>query len=150
MGSDEQHLDVVHKYLEIVSLMQEIDMELDTLDERQSDVNTRLSDVLHFIEDYDGNITGKQAQKLFKLIQDLRKIRRVYKQEWEVRQVINAKRTDLGYTNRYSSFIGDLCKKEKELDTKYNPRIWSYKEILGMITEAGGRGRKPKNVEEKV
>lgn len=148
MTENESHEEIVSRYLAVVKELNDIDTYLDGVADRQSDIDTRISDVEHFIEEldyYDVQLTAKQCQKLVELIKDLRQIRRGLKKEQYLNDVLDQNKAKIGYSNQRQMMIADLCRKEKALNTVYKPRLLSYNEIWNIITDVNGRGRKPKN-----
>lgn len=148
MAENESHEEIVSRYLAVVKELDSIDTYLNGVADRQSDIDTRISDVEHFIEEldyYDVQLTAKQCQKLIELIKDLRQIRRGLKKEQYLNDVLDQNKAKIGYSNQRQMLITDLCRKEKSLNTVYKPRLLSYNEIWNIITDANARGRKPKN-----
>lgn len=149
MNENVEHENIVTRYLDIVKELDDIDEWLSGVNDRKSDIDTRLSDIDHFVEEldrYNIQLTPKQCQKLIELIKDFRQIRRGFKKEQYLNDVLEANKAKIGYGSQRQMLIAELCRKEKSLDTAYKPRILTYEEILDMITDTRGRGRRPKNV----
>lgn len=125
--------EIVSSILEVSSKLDELDKYFEELPSRQSKVDEELSDLLHFIEDINNKINGKQAIKLIKLIQAKRLERRKLLNDFEVKKVFNENRNKIAYTNQRQFFLNAIYKKNKELNNTYKPRWLDYDTIISSI-----------------
>lgn len=143
-----EHTEIIERYLNIIDELNNIDLYWEEARTRKEDMEKRLSDILHFIEEldyYNVSLTANQCKNLIDLIKDFRQIRRVYKKEEILYDTMDSNKQKMSYRNQRPMLVSELCKKEKSLQTTYKPRVLQYDEIWNMITNTTGRGRKPKN-----
>lgn len=146
--------EILSEYIKILSSLDDVENKLSSAEDKQSEVDLRILDVLHFIEELplytDSKLTPSQCQELVYMLQEFRQIRRSYKREQCLNDTLESHRAKIAYNSQRQMLIAELKKKEKDLQTLYKPRKMSYEEIWDMITQ-GTRGRKAKNpfVKEK-
>ncbi len=140
--------EILSEYIKILSSLDDTENKLSKASDRQSEVDLRILDILHFIEELplytDDKLTPNQCQELVNMLQEFRQVRRSYKREQCLNDTLEAHRAKIAYGSQRQMLITELKKKEKELQTLYKPRKMSYEEIWDLITP-NTRGRKPKN-----
>lgn len=139
---------ILSEYIKILSSLDDAENKLSSASDRQTEIDLRILDVLHFIEELpiytDEKLTPNQCQELVYMLQDFRQIRRSYKREQCLNDTLESNRAKIAYSSQRQMLIAELKKKEKDLQTLYKPRKMPYEEIWDLITK-GTRGRKPKN-----
>lgn len=140
--------EILQEYIKILALLDDAEDKLATARDRQSEVDLRLLDIIHFIEELpiycENELTPNQCKELIYMIQDFRMARRGYKREQCLYDTLETHRAKVAYGTQRQMLIAELRKKEKELQTLYKPRKMSYEEIWESITK-NTRGKKPKN-----
>lgn len=147
---EDEHLEIVSEYLTFLDGLNIIEQKWGTAQQRKEELETRLLDISHCIEEHLDlkTLSGEECKNLLQLIQDYLKIRRNYKKEEILYDTMENNKAKLGYTNQRTMLIAEICKKEKSVQTHYNPRILQYDDIEDMIRVKRKRGRKPKDATE--
>lgn len=119
---------------ELISLIKNICLQLDTLDEylesiseQKRKVDYELSDLLHFIENND--IKAKDSNKLIKLIKEKRLIRRDLNKQDSIKDTYNNNISRLALKNNRQFLLSEVLKKEKSLETEYRYRELDENEL---------------------
>lgn len=146
--------ELLQGYIKILSSLDDAEDKLFTASDRQSEIDLRLSDIAHFIEELplycSDELTPSQCKELVCMIQEFRQIRRSYKKEQSLHDTLEAHRAKIAYGSQRQMLIAELKKKEKELDTLYKPRKMSYEEIWDTISkQTSKKNKNPFRKEEK-
>ena len=113
--------------------------------QRLEEVQSKIRDIEHYLENH--IISRSGSIKLISLLQELRIERRQIKQMWELWNTYGLNRDKLK-TKEWRSFLtSELHKKDKQLQTEYNYRVFT-EEYLDELNEDKPlpRGKKPKNI----
>lgn len=113
--------------------------------QKLEETQNKIGDIEHYLEDHE--ITRNGAINLISLLQKLRIERRQIKQMWEIWNVYGLNREKLKQKDHREFLIHDLRKKDKELQTKYNYRVFD-EQYLDSLNEDKPlpRGRKGKSI----
>lgn len=143
-----ESVETLSNYIDLLLSLNDVEDRLSTARDRQSEVELRISDILHFLEELplytDNELTPNQCQLLVHMLQEFRQVRRSYKKEQYLNDTLESHRAKIAYGTQRQMLITELKKREKELDTLYKPRKLTYEEIWDMITPHI-RGKKLKN-----
>lgn len=115
---------------------------ISTLDE----VQDKLLDVEHYIEDNKENITATGAKNLVNLLADLRRERRQIKQMWEIWNTYGKEREKIKQKDYREFLINDLKKTDAQLNTRYNYRYINEEMFEALNKETKRRPGRPKKV----
>ena len=138
------------KIKDAVKILDEIDELLKSQPDELSKIDSELSDYYHLIEANDLN--EEQSHKVVHRIHELRQARRDLNNENELEKVYSTHKNKLIGTDTRQFLIAEINKKTKSLDTKYNNRILSDKEVDEILTtsEKKKRGRPKKESGERL
>lgn len=113
---------------DITNAEADIDEYVKTIDE----LNQRISDIEHYIENPNNIITRSGAIRFVQELRDLRQRRRQVKQMWELWKVYGNNREKVKQKDYREMLIAELIKTDKNLQTEYNYRIYDVKELDDM------------------
>lgn len=98
----------------------------------QSDVDSKLSDIYHYIEN--NKLNAPQCCKAVKLIQQLRKERRDINNTWELLRVYKNHELKLNNNDNRQLLLSEIKRNEKRLSTSvYNNRVYSESDLIDLI-----------------
>ncbi len=124
---------------ELVEHIQKAINELSTIEElyskipkMQSEVDSKLSDVSHYIENE--KLNAVQCCKAIKLIKQLRQERRDINNTWELLRVYKNHELKLNNNDNRQLLLSEIKKNEKKLNTSvYNNRVYSESDLIDLI-----------------
>lgn len=122
--SDKIFLKKLH---DICNLLDEIDENIKTNGERQQRVDYMLSDLEHTIENEE--LSDEEIIGITRKIQELRKIRRDLKNEYEIIREYNDHKNKLSLENQRPFFRQMISNKVKQLDSEYKNRVYTKEDI---------------------
>lgn len=117
-------MEVLEKITQAIKLLQEIEKYKEELPALQQEVDYRLSDLLHKIEN--DSLNAPQSCKIVKEIKKQRLIRRDYQNDYEILRT---------YTNNVNKLMSELKKTNNRLNQPYKNRVYTdedMKELLGV------------------
>ena len=126
-------IDVVDKITSIVKELDELDDYKNSLSDKLSNVDCKLSDLLHYIEN--NNLNAPQSCKIVKEIKKQREIRRKIRQDTELFRTYNSNINRLLNENNRKMLLAEMNKTNKNLSKKYHNRVYTkeeLKELLGV------------------
>lgn len=126
-------IDVIDKITYIVKELDELDEYKNSLSEAQSNVDCKLSDLLHYIEN--NNLNAPQSCKIVKEIKKQREMRRQVKQDIELFRIYNLNVNKLTNEGNRKLLLAEINKANKKLQTTYHNRVYTeeeLKELLGV------------------
>ena len=124
---------------ELVSTIERAINELSKVDElyekvpkMQSDVDSKLSDIYHYIEN--NKFNAPQCCKLVKVIQQLRKERRDINTTWELLRIYKNNALKLNNSDNRNMLLAEIKKNEKKLkESVYNNRVYTEIELNELV-----------------
>ena len=127
-GKDDLLESLIKGMRDITNAEADIDEYVKTIDE----LNQRISDIEHYIENPNNIITRSGAIRFVQELRDLRQRRRQVKQMWELWKVYGNNREKVKQKDYREMLIAELIKTDKNLQTEYNYRIYDVKELDDM------------------
>lgn len=118
-----------------VKLLDNIEDYIDTLSAEQSECDSRLSDLYHFVEN--NNMSASQSCSLIKEMKRVLLERRKIKNDRELGNLLKNEIQRLNNKNTRQMLITDICKKAKQLDTKYKNRIYADNDFIDLKIQRG-------------
>ena len=118
---------IVEELKEITSKLDILDTYLDSLGDLQSNVDLKLSDLYHYIEN--NTLKTNEAYRIVKEIKEQRKLRRKYKQEYELLKTYKEDIARLNSIDNRKFFMNGIYKLQKSLNTKYKNRVYTDEEL---------------------
>ena len=106
----------------------DIDEYVKTIDE----LNQRISDIEHYIENPNNTISRAGAIKFVEELRILRQRRRQVKQMWEIWKVYGNNREKVKQKDYREILINELKKTDNNLQTEYKYRIYTEEELNEM------------------
>lgn len=122
---------IVEKIKEVVSKLDEIDNLINTQPQEMQNIDYKLSDLLHLIEN--NELGDKACINVVKKIHNLRKIRRSLKNEHEIENTYTTHKNKLIGKDTRSFLINEICKTDKQLNKNYKNRVYTKEEINKLI-----------------
>ncbi len=134
--------EIFNKIKEAVKILEEIDIMISNQSIEIQNVDYKLSDLLHLIEN--NELSDEASINVIKEIHKLRKYRRSLQNEHEIENTYNTHKNKLiGKENR-PFLLNEISKTIKQLGKKYNNRVYTEEEINELITPKKKRGRPKK------
>ena len=118
---------IVEELKEITSKLDILDTYLDSLGDLQSNVDMKLSDLYHYIEN--NTLKTNEAYRIVKEIKEQRKLRRKYKQEYELLKTYREDIQRLNSIDNRKFLMTGIYKTQKSLNTKYKNRVYTDEEL---------------------
>ena len=98
----------------------------------QSEIDSKLSDVMHYIEN--NKLNAVQCCRAVKLIQQLRKERRDINNTWELLRVYKNHELKLNNADNRQLLLAEIKKNEHKLSSSiYNNRVYTEIELIELI-----------------
>lgn len=119
---------MIDKIIKATELLNEVDNEIETLPEQQSNYDLSLSDLYHILED--NKLNAVQCCTFVKEMQRVVKERRMVKDKIEIGKIYKTKIMRLNNQNNRQLFIAEIKKMEKQLSNKYKNRVYSDDELI--------------------
>lgn len=132
-------MEIIDSIVSVIEKLNEIDNYIDSLTNKQSMLDEKTQDLLHYIENNKVSTFG--CYRLIKELKEIRIERRKVKEDLELGRKYNEIKNRLASLENRSFIISELRKKEKQLQTSYNNRQYSEEELKQLIEE----GRKTNN-----
>ena len=109
----------------------EIDEYIDSLADKQSILDEKTQDLLHYIEN--NKISTFGCYRIIKELKDIRITRRKVKEDLELGRKYYEIKNRLASLENRDFIISELKKKEKSLQTSYNNRQYSDEDLKELI-----------------
>ena len=133
---------VVEKLKEVVTILNEIDSMIESQSVELQNVDLRLSDLYHLIEN--NELSKEASAKVVSEIHDLRLMRRYLHNEHEIENTYNVHKSKLTGKDTRQFLMAEVHKTVKALDTEYKNRILTDEEVNEIINLTDRmRGRPP-------
>lgn len=120
-------LNIVEKIKESIQILDNLDLYFEKLADLQRTVDLKLSDLYHCIEN--NQLKTNECYRVVKEIKKQRKLRRMYKNQYELLCEYRNKIQMFNNTDNRKFLLANLFKKEKLLNARYKNRIYSEEEI---------------------
>lgn len=127
----EEAVDILEKIKLVVQNMDEIEGRMDELPNLQSEIDYKLQDLYHYIEN--SPIKTNEAYRLVKEIKRLRTIRRDYKIEYELINEFRNNYQKLTQTNNRKMLLACVGKKLKQITSEYKNKGYTDEEIQEVL-----------------
>lgn len=102
------------------------------LPNQQSEIDSKLTDILHLIEN--NKLNTKQCYRAVRLIHELRTERRNILNSYEIVKQYKTNEAKLQNEGNRQLLLADIKKNEKRLNnSKYTNRVYSKQELLDLI-----------------
>lgn len=132
--------------LDVCNILDGIDDRIKTQSTELQDVDYKISDYLHYIENND--IDDKECVKIVKELKELRQIRRSLKKEYEIEKTYKDNASKVMGNNTRGMLMAEINKTMKQLESEYKYRVVNEDEIKDKIKEEKKKAGRPKK--EKV
>lgn len=123
------------KLTDTISTLNEIEEYFDTLPQKQSDEDSKISDLLHFIESNTISTSGA-----YSIVRELKRIqieRRATKQMIELNRVLKDNIGKLNLPSNRQILISLLNQTFKKLLSEYKPRMYTQEELKIIAKKVG-------------
>lgn len=120
-------MDVLEKLTDSIKILNEVDEYKDSLVDRLSEQDKKLSDLLHYIEK--NKLSTAQCYRIVKEIKKQREIRRKIKNDMNILSTYDKHINKLLNTNNRSMLLAELYKVDKRLQAEYKNRLYTEEEI---------------------
>lgn len=135
-------IDIVEELKGITESLDKIDSYFNSMSELESNVDMKLSDLYHCIEN--NQLKTNECYRIVKEIKRQRQIRRSLKNDYELMSVYKNNHARLNNENNRKLFMTELYKRKKELNKKYKNRVYSEEELENILRGKNDR----KNIED--
>lgn len=133
---------VFEKIKSAVSILNEIDEMINTQSLQLQEVDYAIQDWLHYIEN--NEIDDKQAIKIIKELQKLRKTRRCLHNEYEIEKTFKDNASKVMGNNTRPMLLAEIGKTVKQINSTYKNRVLTDEQINELLSEKKKRGRPKK------
>ena len=126
-------MEVLEKITQAIKLLQEIEKYKEELPTLQQEVDYRLSDLLHKIEN--DSLNAPQSCKIVKEIKKQRLIRRDYQNDYEILRTYTNNVNKLMNAGNREMLLSELKKTNNRLNQPYKNRVYTdedMKKLLGV------------------
>ena len=137
---------MVEKIKKAIELLNEIDSIIENNPKELKNVEDELLDLYHLIEN--NELNDEASINVIKKINELRKIRREYKNVITIATTYNTHKSKLSGRETRGFLLGEINKTIKLLGVKYANRILTSEDIENILEPKKKRGRPPKIKEE--
>lgn len=124
-------MDIIKNLTKSIELLDEIDEEYERIPNIQSELDSRISDVYHFIEH--NRLNTSQRYRTVSLLQGLLEERRKVKTDGELLRTFKNIESKLSQKDNRKMLIVEIRKKEKLINSKYKYRVYTEEELRGFI-----------------
>ncbi len=124
-------MNVKETLIEVQKLLQVLEDKYLDLPKKQSEVDSKLSDIYHYIEN--NNLNTNQRYRAVGAIAKLRKERREILNEYELLKTYKLHEQKLCEESNRKMLIAELAKREKSLDLEYKNRVYTEEELQKII-----------------
>lgn len=120
-------MDCVEKIKEIVILLDEVDEEYEMFPAKQSELDSKISDIYHYIED--NTMKSKNSYRIIKELKEILLKRKELKKEQSVLTVFQNNKNKLNISNNRKILLTEVCKENKNWDKPYKYRTYDEDEF---------------------
>ena len=124
-------MNVLEKITQAIKLLQEVEEYKEQLPTLQQEVDYRLSDLLHKIEN--DSLNAPQSCKIVKEIKKQRLIRRYYQNDYEILRTYTNNVNKLMNAGNREMLLSELKKTNNRLNQPYKNRIYTNDEMNELL-----------------
>lgn len=135
---------IIEKVKNAIETLDEIDNMIQTQSSELQQVDYKLSDLYHLIEN--NELNEDASVNVIKAIHDLRKQRRSLNNEHELEVVYQTHKLKMTGTDTRQFLMTELHKVSKKLNQEYKNRVYTEEEISELVKSKKKRGRPKKEV----
>lgn len=121
-------MDYLEKIKTIISLLDELDKDYAEFPDKQSEIDSKISDIYHYIES--STLTSKNSYRVTKELKECLIQRRELKKKHSVLQVFENSKNKLLLDKNRQMLLADVFKEEKNYSKKYIYRIYDEEEFI--------------------
>ena len=126
-------MDIIKNLTKSIKLLDEIEDEYERMPNAQSEIDSRISDVYHFIEHH--HLNTSQRYRVVSLLQSLLEQRREIKTSWELLRTFKNIENKLSQKDNRKMLIAEIRKREKFLHSEYKYRVYTEEYLMEYIGE---------------
>lgn len=124
--------ELVNAIENVITKLSEVEETYNNIPKMQSDIDSKLSDVYHYIEN--NKLNAPQCCRAIKLIQELRKERRNINNTWELLRIYKNHELKLNNNDNRQLLLSEIKRNEKKLNNStYNNRVYTESELIELI-----------------
>ena len=142
---------LIQKIKEVVDLLDEIDSYIEELPNKQSEVDSLLSDYRHFLKE--NEFTKEQAYEIALKIKESELIRSQIKEDLEISRLYNELKSRLPSKENRKFLTNKIFQRTKEWGQPYKYRVLTQEEVDSLLNVTSkkkrGRPKKEDKVEKK-
>lgn len=124
-------IDVIQKVSTVIKLLDDVDNYEQEIPKLQSEVDSRLSDLYHYIEN--NKLKTNQCYRIVQEIHKLRRERRNINNDHELLRTLKANEQKIININNRKMLMTELRKTEKRLNNQYINRVYTEEEIKKIL-----------------
>lgn len=126
-------MEIITKIKEVVEILDELDEYFEELPTQQSEIDRKISDIYHYIEN--STMNSKNSYRVVKELKQILLLRRQFKQEQSILQTFQNEKERLKLATNRKMLLASVHKAEKDLDTNYKFRIYDEEEFIKQMEE---------------
>lgn len=124
-------MDIIQTINGAIKLLDDVDNYEQEIPKLQSEVDSRLSDLYHYIEN--NKLKTNQCYRIVQEIHKLRRERRNINNDHELLRTLKANEQKIINTNNRKMLMTELRKTEKRLNNQYINRVYTEEEIKKIL-----------------
>ena len=124
--------ELINNIQEAFALLDKVEKLNDIIHDQQSNVDSRLSDLYHYIEN--NNLNAAECCRIIKEIKKVREERRDINTAWEILRIFNANTGKLQNSGNRSILFAEIKREQKRLNNStYKNRVYKEEEIKDIL-----------------
>lgn len=124
-------MDIIKNLTKSIELLDEIEEEYEKSPSIQSKIDSKISDIYHFIEF--NHLNTSQRYRAVSLLQNLLEERRKTKNDFELLRTFKNIENKLSQSDNRKMLIAEMRKREKLLHSEYKYRVYTEEELKEFI-----------------
>lgn len=124
-------MNIVEELKKAIEILDKLDEYRSTLPKLQSEIDNKLEDLYHYIEN--NSLNTSQRYRIVGEIQRLRQERRIIKNNNWLSKSYDTHINKLNNVDNRKMLLAELNKTIKTLDTKYKNRVYSEEEMKELV-----------------
>lgn len=138
-------IDIVNELKTITEKLDNIDKYFDSMGELESNIDMKLSDLYHYIEN--NTLKTNECYRIVKEIKKQREIRRHLKEDYTLLSTYKNNHARLNNESNRKMLMAEMHKAKKDLAKKYKNRVYTNEEIKKIL---GGKINDKNNDDNSV
>lgn len=126
-------MDILNKIKQVVKILDEIEDYYNSLPDRQSELDKKISDLYHYIETQ--KMTSKSSYRMIKELKSVLDERRILKQEHSILNVFDNNKARLNLKTNRAMLLADVNKENKLQNSTYKYRVYTEEELKNKMEE---------------